>query len=54
VLQEVEGIDPWTIYRALSEPLEDLGGRSPVDAVTHGTIDDVAEAVFNVLGVQVH
>ncbi|MDU7588295.1 MAG: integrase, partial [Acidovorax sp.] len=25
-----------------------------VDAVTHGTIDDVAEAVFNVLGVQVH
>ncbi|MBP6778960.1 MAG: integrase, partial [Ottowia sp.] len=44
----------WTIYRALSEPLEGLGGRSPVDAVTHGTIDDVAEAVFNVLGVQVH
>ncbi|MBZ0146838.1 MAG: hypothetical protein K8F62_04740 [Pseudorhodoplanes sp.] len=54
VLQEVEGIDHWTIYRALSEPLEGLGGRSPVDAVTHGTIDDVAEAVFNVLGVQVH
>jgi len=25
-----------------------------VDTVTHGTIDDVAEAVFNVLGVQVH
>ena len=37
VLQEVEGIDHWTIYRALSEPLEGLGGRSPVDAVTHGT-----------------
>lgn len=54
VLQEVEGIDHWTIYRALSEPLEGLGGRSPVDAVTHGTIDDVAEVVFNVLGVQVH
>lgn len=54
VLQEVEGIDHWTIYRALSEPLEGLGGRSPVDAVTHGTIDDVAEAVFNVLGVRVH
>ena len=54
VLQEVEGIDHWTIYHALTEPLEGLGGRSPVDAVTHGTIDDVAEAVFNVLGVQVH
>lgn len=54
VLQEVEGIDHWTIYRALSEPLEGLGGRSPVDAVMPGSIDDVAEAVFNVLGVQVH
>lgn len=54
VLQEVEGIDHWTIYRALSEPLEGLGGRSPVDAVTLGSIDNVAESVFNVLGVQVH
>lgn len=54
VLQKVEGIDQWTIYRALSEPLEGLGGRSPVDAVTNVTIDDVAEAVFNVLGLQVH
>jgi len=54
VLQEGEGIDHWTIYRALSEPLEGLGGRSPVDAVTHGTIDDIAVAVFNVLGVQAH
>jgi len=54
VLQEVEGIDHWTIYRALSEPLEGLGGRSPVDAVTHGTIANIAVAVFNVLGVQAH
>lgn len=54
VLQEVEGIDHWTIFRALSEPLEGLGGRSPVDAVTQGTIDNVAEVVFNVLGVRVH
>ncbi|URW83111.1 integrase [Alcaligenes sp. DN25] len=54
VLQEVEGVDNWTIYRSLSEPLEGLGGRSPVDAVTPASIDDVASAVFNVLGVQVH
>ncbi len=53
VLQAIDGIDPWTIYRAMSEPLEGLGGRSPVDAVTHDSIDEVAEAVFNVLGVQV-
>lgn len=51
VLQEVEGIDNWTLYRALSEPLEGLGGRSPVEAVTAGSIDEVASAVFNVLGV---
>lgn len=50
-LQEAEGVDIWTLYRALSEPLEGLGGRSPVDAVTAGSIDDVARAVFNVLGV---
>lgn len=54
VLQKVEGIDNWTIYRALSEPLEGLGGRSPVEAVTLGSISDVASAVFNVLGVDVH
>ena len=51
VLQEAKGIDSWTLYRALSEPLEGLGGRSPVEAVTDGSIDDVALAVFNVLGV---
>ncbi|MBP0714288.1 integrase [Burkholderia sola] len=54
VLQEVEGIDNWTIYRTLSEPIEGLGGRSPVEAVTAGSIDDVARAVFNVLGVHAH
>ena len=50
VLQEVEGIDNWTLYRALSEPLEGLGGQAPVNAVTASSIDDVARAVFNVLG----
>lgn len=54
VLQEVEGIDNWTIYRALSEPLEGLGGDSPMEVVTSDTIERVADAVFNVLGVQVH
>jgi hypothetical protein len=51
VLQGVAGIDAWTLYRALSEPLEGLGGRSPVEAVTANSIDEVAKAVFNVLGV---
>jgi len=51
VLQGAPGVDAWTLYRALSEPLEGLAGRSPVDAVTADSVDDVAKAVFNVLGV---
>jgi len=48
-----DSVDNWTIYRALSEPLESLGGRSPADAVMPGSIDDVASALFNVLGMHV-
>ncbi|WP_425601030.1 hypothetical protein [Dyella sedimenti] len=51
VLQKAEGIDPWTMYRALSEPLEGLGGCSPIESVIAGSIDDIALAVLNVLGV---
>ncbi|MGE0371827.1 MAG: integrase [Gammaproteobacteria bacterium] len=51
VLQAASEVDAWTLYRALSEPLEGLAGRSPVDAVTADSVDAVAEAVFNVLGV---
>ena len=51
VLAGASGVDAWTLYRALSEPLEGLEGRSPVEAVTDDSIDAVARAVFNVLGV---
>ncbi|MCE4369694.1 integrase [Xanthomonas hortorum] len=51
VVQHAAGIDAWTLYRALSDPLESLDGRSPVAAVTADTVDAVARAVFNVLGV---
>lgn len=51
VLQSASGVDAWTLYRALSEPLEGLAGRSPLEAVTADSVDDVAKAVFNVLGV---
>jgi hypothetical protein len=44
VLQGADSVDQWTLYRALSEPLEGLAGRSPVD--------ELARAVFNVLGIQ--
>lgn len=51
VLRGTADVDNWTLYRALSEPLEGLAGRSPVDAVTTDSIAEVAKAVFNVLGV---
>jgi hypothetical protein len=51
VVQGAGGIDDWTLYRALSEPLEGLAGRSPVDAVTTDSVEAIARAVFNVLGV---
>lgn len=50
VLQGAPDVDNWTLYRALSEPLEGLGGRSPVEAVSTDSIDEVSRAVFNVLG----
>ena len=51
VLQGAAGVDAWTLYRALSEPLKGLKGRAPVEAVTEGSVDAVAKAVFNALGV---
>lgn len=54
VLQETRDIDSWTIYYALSEPLEGLDGRSPVEAVMSDSINDMALTVFNVLGVNAH
>lgn len=51
VLQKALGLDTWTLYRALSEPLEGLEGLSPVEAVTRESIQDVLAAVLNVLGI---
>jgi len=51
VLRGASEVDAWTQYRALAEPLEGLAGHSPVEAVTADSIDAVAKAVFNVLGV---
>jgi hypothetical protein len=50
VLQRAEGVDGWTVYRALSEPHEVLEGRSPVEAVTACNLSEVANAVFGALG----
>lgn len=52
VLQTTAEVDAWTLYHVLSEPLQGLARRSPVDAVTADSVDAVAEAVFNVLGMR--
>lgn len=50
ILQRAGGVDAWTLYRALSEPLEGLEGRSPVEAVTMQNLHKTAGAVLSSLG----
>jgi len=50
VLQRAEGVDGWTIYRALSKPCEVLEGRSPVEAVNMQNRHETASAVFSAMG----
>lgn len=51
VLKMAADIDAWTVFQALSEPLDSLGDRSPVEAVSPGNLDAVVKAVYNALGV---
>lgn len=51
VLAGAPDVDNWTLYKALSEPLESLGGRSPVAAVEPDSIGALARTVFNLLGI---
>lgn len=48
MLNGAADVDNWTLHRALSEPLEGLGGRTPMDAVAAESVEEVAAAVFNV------
>jgi hypothetical protein len=52
VLQGAAAVDAWTLYHALYEPLEGLDGRSPVEAVTLESIDEITSVTFSVLGIQ--
>jgi integrase len=51
VLERAEGVDRWTLYRALSEPMKRLQGRAPMEAVTLQNLQEAAGAVFSALGV---
>lgn len=50
VLAAAPDADTWTLYKALSEPLESLGGRAPVEVVEAGSVDKLAKTVMNLLG----
>ena len=52
VLQQATGIDSWTIHDALSQPLEGLAGRSPVEAVTPASLQGTVMVALNTLGIQ--
>jgi integrase len=50
VLERTEGVDGWTLYRVLSEPLDGLDGCSPVDAIAIGNLPGATSGVFRALG----
>jgi len=52
VLQAADDVDAWTVYRALAEPCEALGGKSPAASANRGNVDAVARVVLASLGVQ--
>jgi len=51
LLKQAESVDNWTLYQALCEPLESLGGRSPVQAVNRATFAAVHQYVLDRLGI---
>lgn len=52
VLQAAEDVDAWTLYRALAEPCEALGGQSPAAIANRGNVDSIVRVVLASLGVQ--
>lgn len=52
VLQASDDLDAWTVYRALAEPSEALGGQSPAASVNRGNVDAIARVVLASLDVQ--
>lgn len=50
VLQRAEEVDYWSLYRTLSEPMDELQGGAPVEAVTSQNFPEAASAVFMAVG----
>lgn len=50
VLKAAVGVDAWTLFQVLSEPLESLGNRSPIEVVSPGNLNAVVKTVYGALG----
>ena len=51
VLAKTADVDEWTVYHALSEPLDRLDGHSPVAVVRRGNVAEVLKFVLGELGI---
>lgn len=51
ILAKATNVDEWTLYYALSEPMESLDGKAPIQAVQKTNINIVASATLNFLGI---
>lgn len=51
VLAKAVDVDEWTLFYALSEPLDALRGKSPVQAVNKSNMHRVVSTVLSALGV---
>lgn len=49
LMKKFDGIDPWQLYRVLTQRSEQLNGRSAIEAVTTNNIDEVIDFVSAVL-----
>lgn len=51
ILATVPDVDEWTLFHALSEPLDALHGKSPIKAANKVTMNKIVSLVLNSLGV---
>ena len=52
VLKRAADVDEWTLFHALSEPLDSLNGKSPIKATNKSNMQKAVSAVLNTLGMQ--
>lgn len=50
ILERSQNMDPWVLYRTLSQPREDLEGLTPVAVVSAGVSMDAVSLVYSQLG----